>query len=272
MIGSDTADAAGCAAGMVSPSRTRGTSRATIHRTSTRRHEERTMSSASPGKMGRTLAELAFAKGYRVHGIKFGGRSTFNTGRIDRHPRSHRAPLWRPLRRLSAPLLHAVLHASQPDEIYNLGEPCPRHFVRFEMLEYTTDVNASGVVRLLEAARLGAEVALHHQASTSSRAVRQSRRDPADGARPFHPRSPYGCEGVRVLRHARTTRGGQDVLLQRHPLQPREPSPPGELVRYPQPLRRAVGRIVAGEVQQRRLELGNSGREARFGGNAPDCV
>jgi GDPmannose 4,6-dehydratase len=81
-----------------------------------------------------------------------------------------------------------------PDEIYNLAAQSHVR-VSFDMPEYTTDVTAMGVLRLLDAVRelgLGARV---YQAGSSEMfgLVQQT---PQTERTPFHPRSPYGVAKV----------------------------------------------------------------------------
>ena len=83
-----------------------------------------------------------------------------------------------------------TLERVEPDEVYNLA--AQSHVkVSFEMPEYTTDVTAIGVLRLLDAvARAGPEDARLPGRQLGD--VRARAGDPPDRATPFHPRSPYG--------------------------------------------------------------------------------
>jgi GDPmannose 4,6-dehydratase len=93
-----------------------------------------------------------------------------------------------------------VIARVQPDEVYNLGA---QSFVgsSFEMPVFTSDVNALGVMRLLEAIRRRAPKARFYQASTSEMFGRV-RKTPQDEDTPFYPRSPYGV--AKVFGHSAT--------------------------------------------------------------------
>ncbi|HNR88639.1 MAG TPA: GDP-mannose 4,6-dehydratase [Spirochaetota bacterium] len=84
----------------------------------------------------------------------------------------------------------ATLEAVRPDEIYNLAA---QSFVEnsFRQPLLTTDVNAAGTLRLLEAIRLTHLPARFYQAS-SSEMYGASREIPQTELTPFYPRSPYG--------------------------------------------------------------------------------
>lgn len=146
------------------------------------------------GQDGSYLAELLLSKGYEVHGI-IRRASTFNTGRLDpiyADPHVERARLHLHYGDLSdASALARLVGRIQPDEVYNLAAQSHVR-VSFESPEYTTDIAATGAVRLLEAIR---EVGLKprfYQAS-SSEMFGKAREIPQTESTPFHPRSPYGC-------------------------------------------------------------------------------
>ncbi len=139
------------------------------------------------GQDGSYLAELLLSKGYEVHGL-VRRASSFNTERIDAFRdriKLHYGDL------VDSTSLHSVLHASQPDEIYNLAAQSHVR-VSFEMPEYTCDVTAAGVVRLLEAVRVTGCKARFYQAS-SSELYGKVKETPQTEATPFHPRSPYAA-------------------------------------------------------------------------------
>ena len=77
-----------------------------------------------------------------------------------------------------------------PDEVYNLG--AMSHVkTSFDMPEYTADVDALGVLRLLEAIRSLHPAIRFYQASTSE-LYGQVQEVPQKETTPFYPRSPYG--------------------------------------------------------------------------------
>lgn len=148
------------------------------------------------GQDGSYLAEFLLDKGYEVHGIKRRA-SALNTQRIDHiyqdiHETDRRFTLhYGDLSDGSN--LTRIIEQVKPDEIYNLG--AQSHVaVSFESPEYTTDVDALGTLRLLEAIRfLGLEkTARFYQASTSE-LYGLVQETPQRESTPFYPRSPYAC-------------------------------------------------------------------------------
>ncbi len=149
------------------------------------------------GQDGSYLAELLLARGYEVHGI-IRRASTFNTGRLDpiyEDPHASRNRLFLHYGDLSdASALARLVGKIQPQEIYNLAAQSHVR-VSFDAAEYTTDIGATGTVRMLEAIR---EVGLKprfYQAS-SSEMFGKVREIPQRETTPFYPRSPYGCAKV----------------------------------------------------------------------------
>ncbi len=149
------------------------------------------------GQDGSYLAELLLGKGYEVHGV-IRRASTFNTERLetiyqDPHESGKRLSLhYGDLSDGSA--LARLLGKIQPDEIYNLAAQSHVR-VSFDAAEYTTDVTATGTVRLLEAMRETGLKARFYQAS-SSEMYGLVREVPQTETTPFYPRSPYGCAKV----------------------------------------------------------------------------
>ena len=149
------------------------------------------------GQDGSYLAELLLAKGYEVHGLNRRA-STFNTGRLDpiyADPHAVKNRLLLHYGDLSdASGLSRLLGKIQPDELYNLAAQSHVR-VSFDAPEYTTDVGATGTVRLLEAIRETGLSPRFYQAS-SSEMFGKVREIPQTETTPFHPRSPYGCAKV----------------------------------------------------------------------------
>ena len=146
------------------------------------------------GQDGSYLAELLLSKGYEVHGI-IRRASTFNTGRLDHlytdpHQSSTRLMLhYGDLSDASG--ISRLLAKVEPHEIYNLAAQSHVR-VSFDCPEYTTDITATGAVRILEAIRETGMKPRFYQASSSEmyglvQAVPQSE------TTPFYPRSPYAC-------------------------------------------------------------------------------
>ncbi len=142
------------------------------------------------GQDGSYLAELLLEKGYEVHGL-VRRSSSFNTWRID-HIRDRIVLHYGDL--VDQNSLVRTLGAVGPDEIYNLA--AQSHVkVSFEMPEYTTDVTAMGVLRLLDAVR-GIGLASRVYQAGSSEMFGLVQETPQTESTPFHPRSPYGVSKV----------------------------------------------------------------------------
>jgi GDPmannose 4,6-dehydratase len=148
------------------------------------------------GQDGSYLAELLLEKGYdEVHGIKRRA-SQFNTDRIDHlyqdpHKKDVRFFLHYGDMTDSTNLIRIVQEV-EPDEIYNLAAQSHVQ-VSFESPEYTTDVDAVGTLRLLEAIRiLGLERDVRFYQASTSELYGKAEEFPQNEDTPFHPRSPYG--------------------------------------------------------------------------------
>src|SRR3954463_8059769 len=146
------------------------------------------------GQDGSYLAELLLSKGYEVHGI-IRRASTFNTGRLDSiysDPHASHTRLFLHYGDLGdASALARLLGKIQPDEIYNLAAQSHVR-VSFDCPEYTTDITATGAIRLLEAIRETGIKPRFYQAS-SSEMYGKVLEVPQTEKTPFYPRSPYGC-------------------------------------------------------------------------------
>uniref|UniRef100_UPI0035614CFA GDP-mannose 4,6-dehydratase n=1 Tax=Fodinibius sp. TaxID=1872440 RepID=UPI0035614CFA len=146
------------------------------------------------GQDGSYLAEFLLRKGYEVHGIKRRS-SSFNTGRIDhiyQDPHTKDLPFELHYGDLTdSTNLIRIIQDIQPDEIYNLGAQSHVQ-VSFDAPEYTTNTDALGVLRLLEAIRiLGlTQKTKFYQASTSE-LFGKVQEVPQTEDTPFYPRSPY---------------------------------------------------------------------------------
>ena len=132
------------------------------------------------------------SKGYIVHGIQRRSSSS-NTVRIDGIIPDNADRLHLHYGDMTDAVgLTKILHETEPDEVYNLA--AMSHVkVSFDMPEYTGNVNALGVSRLLEAIReLGlAKKTRFYQASTSE-LYGGLAQGPYNESTPFYPRSPYG--------------------------------------------------------------------------------
>jgi GDPmannose 4,6-dehydratase len=149
------------------------------------------------GQDGSYLAEMLLAKGYEVHGI-IRRASTFNTGRLEpiyADPHAGQNRLFLHYGDLSdASAIARLVGKIQPAEIYNLAAQSHVR-VSFDSPEYTTDITATGAVRLLEAIRETGIKPRFYQAS-SSEMFGKVQAVPQTETTPFYPRSPYGCAKV----------------------------------------------------------------------------
>jgi GDPmannose 4,6-dehydratase len=149
------------------------------------------------GQDGSFLAELLLEKGYKVHGL-IRRSSSLNTERIDHifHNKSlilHYGDL---SDTSSLYKILATIKTKYKDllilEVYNLG--AQSHVkISFEMPEYTTQTDAMGTLKLLEAIRLNdlIEKTKFYQASTSEM-YGKVMEIPQNEKTGFYPRSPYG--------------------------------------------------------------------------------
>lgn len=149
------------------------------------------------GQDGSYLTELLLEKGYEVHGL-IRRASTFNTGRLQhiyQSPQSDQKNLFLHYGDLAeGSTLARLIDKIAPDEIYNLGAQSHVR-VSFDCPEYTTDVTATGTVRVLEAIRETGIKSRYYQAS-SSEMYGKVLQVPQTEKTPFCPRSPYGAAKV----------------------------------------------------------------------------
>ncbi|WP_201779038.1 GDP-mannose 4,6-dehydratase [Liquorilactobacillus hordei] len=141
------------------------------------------------GQDGSYLAEFLIEKGYEVHGIT--RRSSLsNTGRIDHLIANNEIKLHDGDLSDSSGLIR-IIGEIEPDEIYNLAAQSHVQ-VSFDVPEYSGDVDALGVLRILEAVRvLGlTKKTKVYQASTSE-LYGKVEEVPQKETTPFHPYSPY---------------------------------------------------------------------------------
>ena len=143
------------------------------------------------GQDGSYLAELLLEKGYAVHGI-VRRSSVSNTARID-HLLAEQAITLHDGDLTDSAALVRIIGTVQPDEIYNLAAQSHVQ-VSFDVPLYSGEVDALGVLRLLEAVRtlgLTAKTRLY-QASTSE-LFGKAAETPQRETTPFQPCSPYAA-------------------------------------------------------------------------------
>ncbi len=146
------------------------------------------------GQDGSYLADFLLGKGYEVHGIKRRS-SSFNTSRIDhiyKDPHIEDNNFFLHYGDLTdSSNLTKIISKIKPDEIYNLG--AQSHVAQsFELPEYTSDVDALGVLRILEAIRfLNLKDKTKFYQASSSELYGLVQEIPQTETTPFYPRSPY---------------------------------------------------------------------------------
>ncbi|NLM43878.1 MAG: GDP-mannose 4,6-dehydratase [Clostridiales bacterium] len=138
------------------------------------------------GQDGSYLAELLLEKGYNVYGI-MRRKSVVDYGNVE-HIKDKINFIYADMTDIVS-LINAM-KISQADEVYNLAA---QSFVKtsWEQPIATADIDALGVIHMLEAIRIVKPNARFYQASTSEMfgLVQEM---PQSETTPFYPRSPYG--------------------------------------------------------------------------------
>ena len=141
------------------------------------------------GQDGSYLAEFLLEKGYEVHGITRRA-SISNTSRIDHLIENNSITLHDGDLSDSSSLIR-IIGLIKPDEIYNLAAQSHVQ-VSFDVPEYSGDVDALGVLRILEAVRiLGLEKKTKVYQASTSELYGKVEEVPQKETTPFHPYSPY---------------------------------------------------------------------------------
>ncbi|NCF78569.1 MAG: GDP-mannose 4,6-dehydratase [Alphaproteobacteria bacterium] len=146
------------------------------------------------GQDGAYLARLLLEKGYEVHGMKRRA-SSFNTKRIDDiyvdpHEENVRLFLHYGDMTDSSNIMRLVQQI-EPDEIYNLAAQSHVQ-ISFDTAEYTSDTDAFGTLRFLEALRtLGMEGTTRFYQASTSELYGKAQAVPQNETTRFYPRSPY---------------------------------------------------------------------------------
>lgn len=141
------------------------------------------------GQDGSFLSEFLLSKGYEVHGtirrssVDFRERIAHLEGTPNFH--LHYADLGDSMSLLK------VISKVRPDEIYNLAAQSHVQ-VSFDAPEFTANVDATGVLRVLEAVRLcGLADTCHIYQASTSELYGKVEEVPQNEKTPFHPYSPY---------------------------------------------------------------------------------
>ncbi len=141
------------------------------------------------GQDGSFLAEFLLEKGYEVHGM-LRRASVETTERIQHLIDDNSIVLhWGDLADTSS--IIKIIREVEPDEIYNLAAQSHVQ-VSFDVPEYTGDVVALGVLRVLEAVHiLGMEKKCKIYQASTSELYGKVEEVPQRETTPFHPYSPY---------------------------------------------------------------------------------
>lgn len=219
------------------------------------------------GQDGSYLAELLLEKGYEVHGMTRRASLT-NTERIEHildKITLHDGDL------SDSSSIIRIMNMVRPDEVYNLAAQSHVQ-VSFDVPEYSGDVDALGVLRMLEAIRIlrMEETCRFYQASTSE-LYGKVEEVPQSETTPFHPYSPYAIAkqyGFWMVKEYREAYGMFAVngILFNHESERR-----GENF-VTRKITRAAGRIACG--LQEKLQLGNldSKRDWGYAKDYVECM
>lgn len=219
------------------------------------------------GQDGSYLAELLLEKGYEVHGMTRRA-SLPNTERISHllgRITLHDGDL------SDSSSIVRILRLVQPDEVYNLAAQSHVQ-VSFDVPEYSGDVDALGVLRILEGIRiLGMEKTCRFYQASTSELYGKVEEVPQRETTPFHPYSPYAIAkqyGYWMVKEYREAYGMFAVngILFNHESERR-----GENF-VTRKITRAAGRIACG--LQEKLQLGNldSKRDWGYARDYVECM
>ena len=219
------------------------------------------------GQDGSYLAELLLEKGYEVHGMTRRA-SLPNTERIAHlldKVTLHDGDL------SDSSSIIRIMNIVRPDEVYNLAAQSHVQ-VSFDVPEYSGDVDALGVLRMLEAIRiLGMEKTCRFYQASTSELYGKVEEVPQRETTPFHPYSPYAVAkqyGFWIVKEYREAYGMFAVngILFNHESERR-----GENF-VTRKITRAAVRIACG--LQNKLQLGNldSKRDWGYAKDYVECM
>lgn len=208
------------------------------------------------GQDGSYLAELLLEKGYAVHGL-VRRTSLPNFSRIEHLKgkiKLHEGDL------SDSPSIKRIIEKTNPDEIYNLA--AMSHVkVSFDVPEYTADVDAVGVLRLLDAIKTFNPKIRFYQASTSE-LFGKVQETPQTEKTPFYPRSPYGVAKLYAYWMVVNYREAYDIYACNGILFNHESPRRGETF-VSRKITLAVAQMAAGKKEK--LLLGNLDAERDWG-------
>ena len=219
------------------------------------------------GQDGSYLAELLLEKGYEVHGM-VRRASTVNTERIAHllgKIQLHDGDM------SDSSSILAMMRKIQPDEVYNLAAQSHVQ-VSFDVPEYTGDVDALGVLRMLEAIHiLGLEKKTRFYQASTSELYGKVEEVPQRETTPFHPYSPYAVAKQYAYWMVKEYREAYGIFAANGILFNHESERRGENF-VTRKITRAAGRIAEG--LQDVLELGNmdSRRDWGYAKDYVECM
>jgi GDP-mannose 4,6-dehydratase len=212
------------------------------------------------GQDGSYLAELLLNKGYKVYGLKR-RTSDLNYGNVE-HLKNEIEFVYADMTDLSS--LVTAMQKSKADEVYNLAA---QSFVQtsWEQPNLTSQVDAIGVMNILEAIKLVNKDARFYQASTSEM-FGKVQAVPQTETTPFYPRSPYGV--AKLYGHWITVnyRESYDMYTCSGILFNHE-SPRRGLEFVTRKVTNAVARIKNGQLKELRMGNLDSKRDWGFAGD-----
>jgi len=220
------------------------------------------------GQDGSYLAEFLLSRGYEVHGI-IRWDSVFTTQRIDHLYQDHHIKGVRLFTHYGDMTdtgnLEKWIKEIKPDEIYHLA--AQSHVkVSFEMPEFTTNTDALGTLRILEAIKNSGLPIKFYMAASSE--MFGNSLPPQNENTPFYPRSPYACAKVFSHNITRVYREAYGIFACNGIFYNHE-SPRRGPTFVTKKITRAVARIKAG--LEKKIYLGNLDAK-RDWGFAPEYI
>jgi GDPmannose 4,6-dehydratase len=152
------------------------------------------------GQDGSYLAEYLLSLGYEVHGVvrRISQPNLSNLVNVTDRVRLHTGDM------VDGPSLQRIIDAVRPEEIYNLAAMSQ---VRdsYDHPEVTQDINANGLLRIMEACRtLKIDPEIYQ--ACSSEMFGKVQETPQTETTKFYPRSPYGASKVAAFNLAKVWR------------------------------------------------------------------
>lgn len=152
------------------------------------------------GQDGSYLAELLLSKGYEVHGMvrRISQPNLSNLSNVIDKIKLHTGDM------TDVTSIFRIIKEVNPTEIYNFAAMSQ---VRdsYDHPDITQDINANGLLRIMEAVRiLGVDCKIYQ--ACSSEMFGKVQETPQTETTKFYPRSPYGSSKVTAYHHAKIYR------------------------------------------------------------------